>query len=101
MPRYLITYHGFPYPDTDTVADQRRAFRAWAEKALGPAMVDFGSPLYDAGQMSTTAAQPTPVEIDGYTIIEARSVTEVRSLLAGHPFLALGGTIQINECLDV
>ena len=42
-----------------------------------------------------------PVEIDGYTIVEARSVSKVRELLAGHPFLALGGTIQINECLDV
>jgi hypothetical protein len=37
---------------------------------------------------------------DGYIIVEARSVSEVRQLLAGHPFLALGGTIKTNECLD-
>lgn len=101
MARFLITYHGFPYPDMETAAKQRRAFREWAEKSLGRAMVDFGSPLYDAGQMSATGAPVDPVEIDGYTIVEARSVSEVRELLAGHPFLALGGTIQINECLDV
>ena len=101
MARFPITYHGFPYPDMDVAAEQRRAFRAWAEKSLGQAMVDFGSPLYDAGQMSATGAPVEPVQIDGYAIVEARSVSEVRELLAGHPFLALGGTIQINECLDV
>jgi hypothetical protein len=85
----------------ESAAEQRRTFRAWAEKLLGRAMVDFGSPLYDAGQMSATGTPVAPVEIDGYTIVEARSVSEVRELLAGHPFLALGGTIQINECLDV
>lgn len=101
MPRYLITYHGFPYPDMEAAAEQRRAFRVWAEKSLGRAMVDFGSPLYDAGQISASGAPVEPVEIDGYTIVEARSVSELRDLLAGHPFLALGGTIQINECLDL
>ncbi|BCT77669.1 hypothetical protein SCMU_35110 [Sinomonas cyclohexanicum] len=101
MTRFLITYHGYPYPDMDVIASQRRDFRAWAEKSFGRAMVDFGAPLYDVGQISTAGPPHPPVEIDGYTIIEARSVSEVRALLEGHPFLALGGTIQINECLEV
>ena len=66
MPRYLITYHGFPYPDMESAAEQRRTFRAWAEKLLGRAMVDFGSPLYDAGQMSATGTPVAPVEEAGY-----------------------------------
>ncbi|WP_369045446.1 YciI family protein [Sinomonas sp. P10A9] len=101
MARFLITYHGYPYPDMDVLTAQRRDFRAWAQKALGQAMVDFGAPVYDAGQMSTKGPPLPPVEIDGYTIIEARSVSEVRALLEDHPFLELGGTIQINACFDV
>ncbi|MDQ4491596.1 hypothetical protein RBS60_15445 [Sinomonas sp. ASV486] len=98
MTRFLITYHGMPYPETDVVAESRRALRAWADAKLGAALVDFGAPVLLGGQLS--AGQATdPVEIDGYTIIEARSLSEVRDILADHPYLARGGTLQINECV--
>ncbi|MDP9884973.1 hypothetical protein J2W21_002491 [Sinomonas atrocyanea] len=100
MTRFLITYHDLPYPEMEEVAGERRDFRAWAEKALGTAMVDFGAPLFVVGQLAK--GEPgAQMEVDGYSIVEARSASEVRALLANHPFLALGATIQINECLEV
>lgn len=100
MPRFLITYHDLPYPDLERVAGDRRDFRAWANKVLGEALVDFGAPLFVVGQLAT--GEPGPqMEVDGYSIVEARSASEVRALLKNHPFLALGATIQINECLEV
>lgn len=100
MTRFLITYHNMPYPDLEEVAGDRRALRTWAEKALGDALVDFGAPLYVVGQLSHGEPVGT-MEVDGYSIIEARSASEARVLLQDHPFLALGATIQINECLMV
>ncbi|MDQ0259186.1 hypothetical protein [Sinomonas atrocyanea] len=100
MTRFLVTYHNLPYPDLERVAGDRRDFRAWAEKALGAAMVDFGAPLFVVGQLAQ-GAPGAQMEVDGYSIVEARSASEVRALLEDHPFLALGATIQINECLEV
>ena len=100
MTRFLITYHDLPYPDLDAVAIDRRALRAWADKVLGAALVDFGAPLYVVDQLSAGTTGP-PMEIDGYSIVEARSVSELRVMLENHPFIALGATIQINECLEV
>ena len=99
MTRFLITYHDLPYPEMELVAGERRDFRAWADKVLGSAMVDFGAPLFVVGQLAK--GEPgQQMEVDGYSIVEARSACEVRGLLKDHPFLALGATIQINECLE-
>jgi hypothetical protein len=100
MTRFLITYHGMPYPEADVISATRAALRMWAEKSLGKALVDFGAPLLLGGQLATSEPVDA-VEIDGYTIIEARSLADARALLADHPYIALGGTIQINECLDL
>lgn len=100
MSRFLITYHGMPYPQPDIISATRGALRKWAEESLGEALVDFGAPVLLGGQIASS--QPVDaVEIDGYTIIEARSLAEARALLSDHPYVALGGTIQINECLEL
>ncbi|MDQ0259185.1 hypothetical protein J2W20_001073 [Sinomonas atrocyanea] len=100
MTRFLITYHGMPYPEREVVEASRGALRAWAESSLGAALVDFGTPLLLGGQLSDGQATDA-VEIDGYTIIEARDLADARALLADHPYLARGGTIQINECVEI
>ncbi|WP_077489447.1 hypothetical protein [Sinomonas mesophila] len=100
MALFLITYHGMAYPDIEYATASRKSFRAWAKEALGDALVEFGAPLLQSGQMAV--GQPADaVEIDGYSIIRARSYGEARAMLEGHPFLKEGGTIQINECMEV
>ncbi|AMM34101.1 hypothetical protein SA2016_3441 [Sinomonas atrocyanea] len=100
MTRFLITYHGMPYPEREVIEPLRRALREWTEKSLGSALVDFGTPLLLGGQLSDGQATDA-VQIDGYTIIEARDLADARALLADHPYLARGGTIQINECVEL
>lgn len=100
MTRFLITYHGMPYPERDVIERSRGALRKWAEERLGGALVDFGAPVLLGGQMSTGQPEDA-VEIDGYTVIQARSLSEARDLLSDHPYLALGGTLQINECQEI
>ncbi|MEA5453821.1 hypothetical protein SPF06_03715 [Sinomonas sp. JGH33] len=100
MMRFLITYHGMPYPQPEIISASRAALRTWSEKSLGTAMVDFGAPLLLGGQLAKSEPVDA-VDIDGYSIIEARSLSDARALLSDHPYIALGGTIQINECLDL
>lgn len=99
MARFLVTYHDMPHPTPEAVAANRAAFRAWAETALGEALVDPGAPVYLAGQLAKGAPSPQ-TEIAGFSIIEAKSLADARDLLAGHPYLDRGATIQIDWCLD-
>jgi hypothetical protein len=42
-----------------------------------------------------------PAEISGYSIIEAPSAEAAAKLLKSHPYLARGGTLQLDEALPV
>jgi hypothetical protein len=41
------------------------------------------------------------VEIGGYTILQAETVEAAKAILAKHPFVARGGTLQVSEILAV
>jgi hypothetical protein len=71
----------------------------WGAKA-GSALVDFGSPVSQAGTVGASASVGGDGFIGGYSILEAGSVDELRSILEGHPHLNLeGATIEILELL--
>jgi hypothetical protein len=73
------------------------AWMQWAQKA-GPAIVDMGAPLAEV----TEAGTPVPAAghiIGGYSILEAESPAALTDVLAGHPHLESGGTIEVHEML--
>jgi hypothetical protein len=98
MGRYLITYHGSQMPSDPAVMEKaKQAFGQWLESA-GRAVVDPGAPTRAVTQVAK--ADPTPtVDIGGYSVIEASSIEEARTLLRSHPFVARGGTLQVHQCL--
>lgn len=99
MPKFLITYHGGKMPDDPAIMAQiKAAFGKWLQEA-GKAVVDPGSPTRMINQVSTG----TPVaaaEIGGYSIIEAASAADAEKILKSHPFVARGGTLQVNEVMS-
>jgi hypothetical protein len=73
----------------------RAAFGAWLAEA-GNAVTDPGAPL----RPSTQVAKGTPeqrVPIGGYTVIEAEDADAAVAVLRSHPFVARGGTLQVDE----
>lgn len=65
------------------------AWRSWMEKA-GPAIVDLGSPVAGAGDVS------------GFSILQADSRQELDGLLADHPHReAPGASIDVLEFLTL
>ena len=44
---------------------------------------------------------PYEVSVDGDSIGEARWLADARALFSDHPYIALGGTVQINERLEL
>jgi len=41
------------------------------------------------------------LEIGGYSIIEAPSLAAAERILQSHPFVGRGGTLQVNEVVDL
>jgi hypothetical protein len=97
MTKFLVTYHGGPAPTPESMPAMMAAFEDWTtqHKAV---IVDGGAPVMPAGQVATGDAGPL-ASIGGYSILEG-SEAEVQAALQAHPFVARGGTLQLNVTLD-
>jgi hypothetical protein len=100
LSKFLVTYHGSGMPTDPSQAEQARAaFGEWLSKA-GNAVIDPGAPLRPGTQVSNGGASPR-VTIAGYSIIEAANVEEAAQIVESHPFVARGGTLQLDEAMAV
>ena len=100
MSKYLVTYYGGGMPTDPAQAEQAKAaFGEWLAKT-GNAVIDPGAPLRPATQVSNGAPAPQ-VAIAGYSVIEAASIEQATEILRSHPFVARGGTLQVDEAMAV
>jgi len=100
MPKFLVTYHGGEMPTDPAVAAQvKAAFGAWLAEA-GSAVIDPGAPVRMVTQVAGGETEE-PAEIGGYSVIEADSIAAATAVLKSHPFVARGGTLQLNEALEI
>ena len=100
MSKFLVTYHGSGMPDDAALMEQAKAaFGNWVAGA-GDAIVDPGAPVQMMTQVATERATDA-VQIGGYSIIQADSVDDARAVLSSHPYVSRGGTLQVNQILDV
>jgi hypothetical protein len=100
MSRFLVTYHGSGMPDDPTLIEQAKAaFGSWVAGA-GDAIVDPGAPVHMVTQVASEGATEA-VQIGGYSIIQADSVDDATAVLSSHPYVSRGGTLQVNQILEV
>ncbi|MGO9751022.1 MAG: hypothetical protein ACLP8S_28230 [Solirubrobacteraceae bacterium] len=99
MAKFLVTYHRAAMStDGATVEQARAAIDTWLA-AAGSAVIDPGAPVRALTQLAGDEPEPRST-IDGYSLIQADSIEAASDLLRSHPFLAGGGTLQINEVLN-
>ena len=100
MNKFLVTYHGSGMLDDPALMEQAKmAFGNWVAGA-GDAIVDPGAPVQMMTQVAAEGATE-PVQIGGYSIIQADSVEDAGAVLSSHPYVARGCTLQVNQILDV
>ena len=92
MKKYILLYNG-PATDAMDMAPELRdsIMRKWGEwmGKVGSSMVDMGQPMVKQGlSLVDDGSTKTPAELNGYSIIEANSLEEAKSLVEGHPFLS-------------
>jgi hypothetical protein len=106
MAKYMVLYRS-PMSAEEQMASATpeqaqagmEAWNAWGAKA-GDSLVDFGSPVTQAGVVGAAGSPSGEGYIGGFSVLEADSVDSLRSLLDDHPHLMLeGATIEILEYL--
>lgn len=101
MAKYIILYKG-PATDMDDMSDEKKqeimkAWGVWMEK-LGTGITDIGAPMAPGASVVDDGSEGTATELSGYTIIEADSMEDAKTLVVDHPFLSEG---QGNFAVDV
>ena len=100
MARFLVIYHGSEMPrDPESMAQAKAAFDGWVGE-VGSSLVDAGAPVRMVAEVSD-AGTSDRVDVNGYSIIEAASSGAAVELLQGHPFVARGGILQVNELVEI
>lgn len=99
MSKFLVTYFGGQPPSNpEQAAAMHEAFGHWLETA-GKAVVDPGAPLQPGRQLAKGTPAPK-VAIGGYSLIEAPDLEAAAEVLRSHPFIARGGTLQVDEAVQ-
>jgi len=86
MKKFILFYKG---PATPPGASHDK-WPAWFSK-IGDQLVDMGSPMENGFVLHSNGSTSSPAtNFNGYSIIQARDINAVISLVKDHPFLALG-----------
>lgn len=100
MSKFLIRYHGSGMPEDPAMMEQAKAaFGNWIAEA-GDAIVDPGAPVQMVTQVASGGATGA-AQIGGYSIIQADNAEAAAAVLSSHPYVARGGTLQVNQILEV
>jgi len=104
MKKFLILYHSPTSVQEQMAAatpEQMKAgmdaWMAWAKKA-GSAVVDLGTPLMNAKQITSGSVKESRGTLNGYSILQADSMDVVVGLLKDHPHLHMpSSSIEVFE----
>ena len=106
MSKYILLYRGPATPmenfTEEQGAEQMRAWGEWGERT-GSALTDFGSPFGARTSVGDDGSTPAPSELNGYTIVEAKSHEAAARLFLAHPHFTIfpGDGVEIMECLPM
>lgn len=110
MKKYIVIYHATyesmkqtATANPDDAAKSMEAWMVWA-KNCGDKLVDMGNPLVGGTKLNTDgSSENSRRNVVGYSILQAESMDEAKSLLAGHPHLSWdeGCEIEVHETMPL
>lgn len=103
MTNYVLAFKGGAMAATEQ--EQQDAIAAWSAwyAGLGEAVVDGGNPFGPAVSVSTDGAVSDGATsgLTGYAVLAADSLAAAASMAKGCPILAIGGSIEVHETIQV
>ena len=103
MKKFIVTYHA-PTELMEQMAntppeEAKKGMEAWMEWAskCGDKLVDLGTPLMGGEKLKPGGNSiKSNRAVCGYSILQANSMDEAKSLLQGHPHLGWDGSCEIE-----
>jgi hypothetical protein len=97
MKKYMLLYRG---PTTPPGASHEK-WPTWFRK-VGENLVDVGSPIKSGFVLHSDGSKDDcPTRFNGYSIIQARNIQAVNSLVKDHPFLSAGNAEYSLEIFEL
>jgi hypothetical protein len=92
MAEYLFLMHN------DATADETNSWENYIRTLKEAGVFEGGSAIGDGVCVRQRGATPpVTAHVVGYIRVNARSIAEAQSLLAGNPHLEAGGTVEVRE----
>lgn len=103
MNRYIIIYQGGDKPSSPEEGKNHFAeYQAWLA-AMGDAVVVAMQPHKDSQIVKPDGSnsQGSSADISGHTVIQAESMDKALEYAKQCPFLAINGTLEVAELVDM
>ncbi|MFK8053061.1 MAG: hypothetical protein AB8F65_08800 [Woeseiaceae bacterium] len=103
MAKFMMTYFGGNPPETPEAGKAHFAeFQAWLGE-LGDAVISPANPLKDTQTVKPdgTSQSGSETRMSGYTLLEASDIDAAVAMAASCPFLTIGGTLEVAECIQM
>jgi hypothetical protein len=100
MNRYVLIYRGAVQPEN---GQQHMAdWMSWVND-LGQAMLDPGTPVHPSQTITTGGISETQAAdpVCGFSVIQADSMTDAIALARPCPHIAIGGSIEVAEAMNL
>ena len=110
MKRFMVIYHAPAEAMAEmanvTPEQKEAGMKPWFEwkDRVGDHLIDFGAPLMGGTRLLPDGStEMSNKEVSGYSILQAESIEQAKSLLSGHPHLACTGgcDIEVHECIQM
>ena len=91
MSKFILLYNGLATPPDMMDKEKRNKimmdWKTWMDR-VGTALVDMCSPMGNGRSVVDDGSQGKPLELSGYSILEAENMGKALELVDGHPFLS-------------
>lgn len=109
MNKYIVIYYMPPAVvaqlQSMTPEEMQAGMAPWMEwaKAAGDGLVDMGTPLGQALNVSTSGSSPSTRDVTGFSILQAENIEAAEALLKGHPHYGYGEgcEIEVHESMPL
>jgi hypothetical protein len=110
MKKFIVIYHApknlVDQTMSTTPDEQEKGMEAWMEWAgkCGDKLVDMGAPLANGLQLTRDGSGvASRKDVVGYSVLQAETIDQARTLLKGHPHLGWDGacTIELHETMPL
>jgi hypothetical protein len=99
MNTFVLLYNGGKAPSSpEEGAKSMKIWQAWFEK-LGKSVVDAGKPFGQGKTVTSSGISDGAHASNGYTILQAESLSSAASIARGCPIIADGGEVQVFETM--